>query len=373
MKRIGVIGGGQLARMMIPAAINLAIELRVFAEQQHAPASLAVTAVGDFRDVRQVADFAADLDALTFDHEHVPAEVLRAMEDSGIVVAPSSQALALTHNKVVMRQKLRELGVAQPRWCEVSETSELESAVESVGGYPCIAKKPTGGYDGKGVRVAHSASDLEDWLSQGSLLLEEKVPFVRELALLSARRTGGEWKPWAPVETRQKNGVCSEVIAPAQSLSEPQLGVAEELARRIAEGVGTVGVLAVEVFELADGSLSVNELAMRPHNSGHVFTELSTTSQFEQHLRAVADLPLGSAALVAPAGVMVNLFGGVDADAKNEAWERVPEAKIHDYGKGAREGRKVGHVVVTGDDVKSLLDKAELARSALRAAVRLDK
>ena len=365
MTKIGVVGGGQLARMMIPASIDLGIELTVFAEEEGSPASLATASVGDFRDVKQLADFAAGLDVLTFDHEHVPTLVLLELEEAGVVVAPSAEALGLTHDKIVMRERLRDFGVPQPRWSQVVDQTQLDAAIGAVGGFPCIAKKPVGGYDGNGVRVVHEASDLDDWLSEGPVLLEEKVPFVRELALLSARRRGGEWTPWAPVETRQADGVCSEVVAPALGLSEAQRGAASELAHAIAEGIQIVGVLAVEVFELEDGALLVNELAMRPHNSGHVLTELSVTSQFEQHLRAVADLPLGSSDFVAPAGVMVNLFGEVSAEGKNRAWELVPEAKIHDYGKSARPGRKVGHIVIVGDDSADLLDRAEQARDAV--------
>lgn len=365
MEKVGVIGGGQLARMMIPAAVNLGIELRVFAESEGSPADLAASVVGDFRSADEVLAFSRAVDVLTFDHEHVPIEVLREVKKTGVRVAPSAEALTLTHNKIVMRERLAQLEVAQPRWSVVSEQGERETALEAVGGFPCVAKKPVGGYDGKGVRVAHAWQDIEDWLAQGPLLLEEKVPFVRELALLSARRLAGEWVPWLPVETRQANGVCSEVIAPAPDLDTDVVSASNALARAIAEGVGILGVLAVEVFQMADGSLLVNELAMRPHNSGHVLTELSVTSQFEQHLRAVANLPLGATGFVQPAGVMVNLFGGMDPSAKEQAWTDVPDAKIHDYGKDARPGRKVGHAVVVGDDTQVLLDKALLVRQLI--------
>ncbi len=368
MTKIGVVGGGQLARMMIPAAINLGIDLQVFAEAEQSPASMATTLVGDFRDTSEVVNFSQNLDVLTFDHEHVPTEVLREVENTGVPVFPSADALTLTHNKIVMRERLEELGAPQPRWTVISEQTDRESALAEVGGFPCVAKKPVGGYDGKGVRVVESWSEIEDWLAEGSLLLEEKVPFTRELALLSARRPGGEWLSWTPVETRQKNGVCSEVIAPAPDLDPSTISQSTELAGAIAEGIGIVGVLAVEVFQLPDGSLVVNELAMRPHNSGHVFTELSQTSQFEQHLRAVADLPLGATDLLQPRGVMVNLFGGIKTDSKARAWTLAPEAKIHDYGKSPRPGRKVGHVVVVGADAESLLARAEEVRQAISAS-----
>ena len=368
MKKIGVVGGGQLARMMIPAAINLGIDLQVFAEADQSPATLAATVVGDFRDPGEVVNFSRNLDVLTFDHEHVPTEVLREVEKTGVPIFPSADALTLTHNKIVMRERLEKLGIAQPRWSVIGEQTDRKTALAGVGGFPFVAKKPVGGYDGKGVRVVEAWSEIEDWLAEGPLLLEEKVPFARELALISARRPGGEWVPWLPVETRQKKGVCSEVIAPAPNLDETTISEAEALERAIADGIGIVGVLAVEVFQLPNGSLVVNELAMRPHNSGHVFTELSRTSQFEQHLRAVADLPLGATDLLQPRGVMVNLFGGIKTDSKARAWTLAPEAKIHDYGKSPRPGRKVGHVVVVGADAESLLARAEDVRQVISAS-----
>ena len=367
MTKIGVVGGGQLARMMIPAAINLGIDLQVFAEAEQSPAALATTVVGDFRNTSEVVNFSRNLDVLTLDHEHVPTEVLQEVEKTDVSVFPSADALTLTHNKIVMRERLEELGVPQPRWSVIGEQTDRKVALAAAGGFPCVAKKPVGGYDGKGVRVVEAWSEIEDWLADGPLLLEEKVPFTRELALLSARRLGGEWVPWVPVESRQKNGVCSEVIAPAPNLDEDTISEAEALQRAIADGIGIVGVLAVEVFQLPDGSLVVNELAMRPHNSGHVFTELSVTSQFEQHLKAVADLPLGATDLLQPVGVMVNLFGGIKTGSKAHAWTLAPEAKIHDYGKSPRPGRKVGHVVVVGADADSLLARAEEVRQAISA------
>ena len=367
MKKVGVIGGGQLARMMIPAAINLGLEIRVFSETEGSPAALAVTQVGDYRSTTEVAAFARHVQVLTFDHEHVPTQVLKEIQTLGLIVSPSPEALALTQNKIVMRTKLAEIGIAQPRWsvAEAEAGAKNAHALAVMGGFPCVAKKPSGGYDGKGVRVIDSWVEIEDWLAEGPVLLEEKVPFARELALLSARRAGGEWVPWAPVETRQVDGVCSEVIAPAPGFEPASRDEADALSRRIAEGVDIVGVLAVEVFQLPDGSLLVNELAMRPHNSGHVFTELSVTSQFEQHLRAVADLPLGSTSLISPCGVMVNVFGGIDSDSRERAWTAVSEAKIHDYAKSRRSGRKVGHVVVVGDSVEIALSRAETARSII--------
>jgi len=365
MKRVGVVGGGQLARMMIPAAVNLGIDIRVFAESENSSATLAARVVGNYRSQQEVSAFSSDLDVLTFDHEHVPTDVLIAVRDQGVVVSPSPEALTLTHNKIVMRHKLADIGVPQPRWSVAGESRSRDESLSAVGGFPCVAKKPIGGYDGKGVRVITSWDQIGDWLDDGDVLLEEKVPFVRELGLLSARSESGEWVPWLPVETRQLDGVCAEVIAPAPGLSDQDVAESDFLARSIADSIGVVGVLAVEVFQNDDGRLLVNELAMRPHNSGHIFTELSVTSQFEQHLRAVADLPLGSPAFTANAAVMVNLFGEIPEDSKREAWRAVPEAKIHDYGKEPRDGRKVGHISVVGSDADKVYARAIEARSFL--------
>jgi 5-(carboxyamino)imidazole ribonucleotide synthase len=356
MVKIGVVGGGQLARMMIPAAINLGFDVKVFAESSDASASLAVTQVGDYRNETELVGFASEVDVITFDHEHVPTSVLEAVRRTGVAVYPSPEALRLTHNKIDMRARLQELGLPQPLWTVSTSAASFPEDLGAVGGFPCVAKKPVGGYDGKGVRIITSPEEIEDWLSDGPVLLEEKVEFVRELAQLGARSPSGEWQTWDPVETTQVGGVCSEVIAPAPGLTEGLDKESRHLASQIAREVDVVGVLAVELFETADGRLLVNELAMRPHNSGHVFTELSQTSQFEQHLRAVAGFPLGATGFLAPRGVMVNLFGGIEEDRMKQALRRYQEAKIHSYQKSARPGRKAGHVVAVGDELLPILE-----------------
>lgn len=363
--RVGVVGGGQLARMMVPAAIGLGIDIFVFAESSGSSAKLATSHVGDFAQLEELSAFSATVDVLTFDHEHVPIPLLEALVKRGEMVAPSPTALVLVQNKIIMRKALAELGLPQPRWAEVAQLDELPAAVESVGGFPCVAKLPVGGYDGKGVRVVTELGEIHEWISQGPVLIEEKVQFVRELSQLGARNVSGDWAAWPAVETRQTHGVCSEVIAPALGLQVEQSAQAEVIARRIAEEVGVIGVLAVELFEDSKGNLLINELAMRPHNSGHVFTELSITSQFEQHLRAVSNMPLGSTALIAPAGVMVNILGGVDEVLAAKARAQFPEAKIHDYQKQARAGRKAGHVVVIGPQYEALLENGRAVRDIL--------
>ena len=365
MVTIGVVGGGQLARMMIPAAINLGVDIAVFSESEGSSAKLATTHLGDYTNLEELSEFCAGVDVLTFDHEHVPLELLETLAEGGLPVSPPPQALALVQNKLVMRRALGDLGLPQPRWAEAADESELTGAVESVGGFPCIAKLPVGGYDGKGVCVVTELDDLGEWITQGPVLIEEKVEFRRELSQLGARSSSGEWASWPVVETCQSEGVCSEVIAPAPETSAAQSADAAALAKRIAAEVGVIGVLAVELFEDSDGQLLINELAIRPHNSGHVFTELSVTSQFEQHLRAVSNMPLGSTALVAERGVMVNIFGGVDLNLASRARSEFPEAKIHSYQKQPRLGRKAGHVVITGLADANLLQTGIAIRDIL--------
>ena len=350
MTRVGVVGGGQLARMMIPAAINLDVDLCVFAQEPHSPASLAVERIGDYGDFEELWEFAKNVDVVTFDHEHVPIAHLTELQDRGVVVSPPPEALALTHSKIVMRRALESLGIPQPLWTVVKTAQEADEAAEAVGGFPCIAKLPTGGYDGKGVRIINSFADIEDWLASSEVLLEELVDFSRELAQLSARNNQGEWRAWELVETRQEGGVCASVTAPAREFSQEIVSRARDIAKLISVEFNVVGVMAVELFHCVDGRVLVNELAMRPHNSGHIFTELSRTSQFEQHLRAVVGYPLGSTELVAELGVMVNVFTEIVPERVKVALRKFPEAKLHSYGKEPRKGRKVGHISVVGHD-----------------------
>ena len=371
--RVGVIGGGQLARMMIVPAINLGIDLKVLAETENSSANLATTAVGDYTDMKTVMDFAKGVDVITFDHEHVPLHILEAVEAAGISVQPPSKALAHAQNKLVMRQALEKIGAPNPHWLAVSSASELDAFIAEFGP-EVIVKTPIGGYDGKGVRVVSSSAEVSDWFEPaalaslgGQLLAEEKVNFIRELAQLSAKNPSGEFRAWPVVETRQKNGVCSEVLAPAPNISKELAEQAKQIAELISS-LGVTGNLAVEMFETSDGKLLVNELAMRPHNSGHFSIEGSTTSQFEQHLRAVLDLPLGDTTCAEPS-VMVNLLGVSD---EVDFVENYPEllgqfssAKLHSYGKSPRIGRKLGHITVVGGSQEAALDTALKARASI--------
>jgi len=369
--RVGVIGGGQLARMMIAPAVELGIEIRVLAEEEGMSAALAASSVGDYHDAETVLAFARDIDVITFDHEHVPQDVLAALVDADVAVHPGPAPLAVAQDKLVMRARMAELGLPQPDWATVADAAELQAFLDDHGGR-AVVKTPRGGYDGKGVRVVGAATEADDWFAAlaedgngGSLLVEELVDFTRELAQQVARRPSGEVRAYPVVETVQRGGVCAEVVAPAPRADARVQRVAAEIGVAVAEGLGVTGMLAVELFETSDERILINELAMRPHNSGHWTQDGAVTSQFEQHLRAVLDLPLGSTDARADWTVMVNVLGGPAEGTLEErfpaALEAHPAAKVHTYGKAPRPGRKVGHVNVSGDDLDDVVYEARAA------------
>ncbi len=370
MVRIGVIGGGQLARMMQPAAIALGLNLQVLAETENSSAHQAVTMVGDYTNLETLKSFAKTVDVITFDHEHVPVSHLKQLEDDGVLVRPGSAALIHAQNKLIMRQAMERLNLPQPSWQEIKSEKDLADFLAQH--KEAVVKTPIGGYDGKGVRVVSATQQVSDWLANlesfgGSLLAEQKINFTRELSQLSARNPSGDFTTWPLVQTIQKDGVCSEVIAPAPGSIRQE--IASKIAQTIAEGLGVTGVLAVELFEDETGNYLINELAMRPHNSGHFSIEGSVTSQFEQHLRAVADLPLGSTAMKTDVAVMVNLLGVDDSNGFVEHYSKVmanhPIIKFHSYEKAPRQGRKMGHLTAVGSDWKKLVADASNARDEL--------
>ncbi|HQY97032.1 MAG TPA: 5-(carboxyamino)imidazole ribonucleotide synthase [Phycicoccus sp.] len=388
---VGIIGGGQLARMCVGPAEALGLTLSVLAEAVDASAALVVPSspVGAHTDVAEVLDFARSCDVVTFDHEHVPADVLEALVSAGVSLHPSPAALVFAQDKGAMRARLAAAGIPCPRWRMVSAgegTTEeamayAVAAVRDFGaevGWPLVIKTPRGGYDGKGVLVADSVEEVMPWLeralaSDDGVLLEERVDFVRELAALVARSPSGQASAWPVVETVQTDGVCTEVIAPAPGLGDQAASAISEVALRIARELDVTGVLAVELFELRDGRVVVNELAMRPHNSGHWSMDGAVTGQFEQHLRAVLDLPLGSPRPLAPWSVMTNVLGGEDEELYStyrHVMARDPGAKVHIYGKAVRPGRKIGHVNVVGDDLESLRARASHAAAYIQGSVR---
>ncbi|MFM6852361.1 MAG: 5-(carboxyamino)imidazole ribonucleotide synthase [Terrabacter sp.] len=386
---VGVVGGGQLARMMQGPAVELGLQLSVLAESDTAAAALVVPSspVGEHTDLDTVRAFAEHCDVVTFDHEHVPPEVLEALEADGIAIHPTRAALRFAQDKLAMRERLSDLGIACPRWARATTADEVTAFGDEVG-WPIIAKTPRGGYDGKGVAVAASADDVADWLARvgepgplaDGLLLEEKVDFVRELAVLIARSPSGQAAAWPVVETVQADGICTEVLAPAPTLDPDLASVATEAGLRIAGELEVTGVLAVEMFEVRPGkggeaAYVVNELAMRPHNSGHWTMDGAVTGQFEQHLRAVLDLPLGDPRARAPWTVMANVLGG-DRPEHEELYSayrhimaRDPGAKVHVYGKGVRPGRKIGHVNVSSADLDDARERAGHAADYLRGVI----
>jgi len=370
---VGMVGTGQLARMTHQAAISLGLSLRVLAESADDAAALVARDVelGDSRSLEDLRAFAKSCDVLTFDHEHVPGEHLRVLEDDGTVVRPGTQPLLAAQDKAHMRTRLAALGVPVPHWRVVHGLGDVEDFAAEAG-WPVVLKATTGGYDGHGVWFAADAAAARQVLDRGvSLLVEEHVPMVRELAAVVARSPYGQGAAWPVVETVQRDGVCVEVLAPAPGLAEDRALQAQALALRIAAELGVTGVLAVELFD-TEGGLLVNELAMRPHNSAHWTLGGARTSQFEQHLRAVLDWPLGATTMTAPCVAMANVLGGPDAGSGGDpehrlfvAMARDPALRIHLYGKSARPGRKLGHVTALGHDLAETRERARAGAALL--------
>jgi 5-(carboxyamino)imidazole ribonucleotide synthase len=361
---VGMIGAGQLARMTHQAAIALGQTLKVLAGDPAESAAVVTPATiyGDYRSIEDLRGFAKGCTVVTFDHEHVPQDALQALVAEGVEIQPRPAALLHAQDKQVMRARLAEFGLPQPRWAPVDSISDVEAF-----GLPCVLKAATGGYDGKGVWMCDTPADAQTVLASGiRLIAEERMPLQRELAIQIARSPRGETAVYPVVETVQTGGICTEVIAPAPRLDEATAAEAARIATAIAEKLDVCGMLAVELFQTSKG-LFVNELAMRAHNSGHWTIEGARTSQFEQHLRAVLDYPLGSTETAAPYTVMANVLGGRPGGRRlDERLQHLlaedPGAHVHLYGKAVRPGRKIGHVTVCGDDPETL------RRRALRAA-----
>ncbi|WP_432064396.1 5-(carboxyamino)imidazole ribonucleotide synthase [Streptomyces sp. C10-9-1] len=372
---VGMVGGGQLARMTHEAGIPLGLKFKLLSDTPQDSAAQVVgdVVVGDHRDLDTLRAFARGCDVITFDHEHVPIEHLRALEADGIPVRPGPDALVHAQDKGVMRERLDAIGVPCPRHRIVADPADAAAFAEEVGGFPVILKTVRGGYDGKGVWFVRSQAEAEAPFKAGvPVLAEEKVDFVRELAANIVRSPHGQAVAYPVVESRQVDGVCDTVIAPAPGLGAELSGQAQELALRIARELGVVGHLAVELFETTDGRILVNELAMRPHNSGHWTQDGAVTSQFANHVRAVLDLPLGDPRPRAPWTVMCNVLGGDYPDMYQgylHCMARDPQLKIHMYGKDVKPGRKVGHVNTFGDDLDDVLERARHAADYLRGTI----
>jgi 5-(carboxyamino)imidazole ribonucleotide synthase len=368
---VGVIGGGQLARMMQQPAIALGVGLRVLATSMQESAAQVVRDVrlGRHDVLSDVLAFAEGCDVITFDHEHVPADILTELESRGYAVRPGSSALAHAQDKIVMREALTAAGLPCPSWT-VAESAQDAAEFGASTGWPIIAKTSRGGYDGRGVWVVNDESEFAELISSTTLtpgarwLLEERVDFTSELSAQVARSPHGQAVAYPVVRTVQTDGICTEVVAPAPDLSDELAVLAQSIALKVAGDLDVVGMLAVEMFHTRDGRVVINELAMRPHNSGHWTIDGAHTSQFENHLRAVLDLPLGDPALVAPHAVMVNVLGADKPDMYHpylHTMARDPGLKVHMYGKDVRPGRKNGHVTVVGNDLSDLLARAHHA------------
>ena len=383
---VGMVGAGQLARMTCQASIGLGIGFRVLAASAADSAALicADTVTGDYTDPAGLLAFARGCDVVTFDHEQVPGGQLAELEKaaaagSGPAVRPGRAALRYTQDKLAMRERLRALGVPCPRYAPVTGLDGVQECAARWG-WPVVLKAVTGGYDGRGVWVCGTPAEAEAVLAHPvAVFAEEHVAFGAELAALVARSPHGQAAAYPVVQTVQRGGVCHEVLAPAPGLPPGLAAEAQRMALALAAELDVTGLLAVELF-LDGGGLLVNELAMRPHNSGHWTIEGARTSQFEQHLRAVLDLPLGDPRLAAPHAVMANIFGAGPAGSVGsppragtaDIFSRYvhvmaadPGVKVHLYGKQARPGRKIGHVTVLGSDVAGLRDRAARAAAYL--------
>ena len=353
---VGVIGAGQLARMSIAPATALGVNLLLLAaDSNDSAAQIAQHVVGDYTDLQTVREFAAQCDVVTFEHELIPLSIVKALEADGVVVRPSSASFLYSQDKAAMRQKLQAFPSPQ---------FQIVTAVSQVREFPVIAKAITGGYDGRGVWKVDSEKELDDLLHQmPKLLVEELIEFDYEIAVMVARSPHGQATTWAPTQTVQKDGICVMTISPAPQLSTALSEKAQKLALDIAAEVGVVGVMAVEMFVKGD-DLFINELAMRPHNSGHWTIEGSHTSQFEQHVRAVLDLPLGDPSMTAPIAVMGNVLGGSKTDMYRpflHLMARTPALNFHQYKKDVRPGRKIGHVTLLGKDLVELTNEVQHA------------
>lgn len=370
-----MVGGGQLARMTHEAGIPLGVRFKLLSDgpQDSAAQVVGDVVVGDYRDLETLRAFARGCDVVTFDHEHVPTEHLRALQAEGVVVRPGPDALVHAQDKGVMRERLTAIGVPCPRHRIVEDPRDVEAFAAEGSGFPVVLKTVRGGYDGKGVWVVRDVEGAAEPFRAGvPVLAEEKVDFVRELAANVVRSPHGQAVAYPVVESVQVDGVCDTVIAPAPELSDELAAHAQQLALTIAKELDVVGHLAVELFETADGRVLVNELAMRPHNSGHWTQDGAATSQFENHLRAVLDLPLGDPRPRSRWTVMSNVLGGDYPDmyfAYLHCMARDPALRIHMYGKDVKPGRKVGHVNTYGDDLADVRERARHAADYLRGTI----
>lgn len=355
--RVGVVGAGQLAHMMGEAAPDLGLELTVLAASPDDSATTTIgnVVLGEATDAAALARLAQNVEVITFDHELVDLDTLEALEAAGTVLRPSPRALRFSVDKAFQRRVFSEHGLAVPRFLVVSDVTDPRIApfLDGLDGPP-VVKASRGGYDGRGVVMTDSREGalaaIAEMADRGDVVVEETVALRGEVAQLAARAADGTVHLYPVVSTVQRNGMCTEVRFPSD-LDDATIAEAHDLTSAVAQLVEGVGVMAVEYFVTDDGLL-INEIALRPHNSGHWTIEGATTSQFAQHLRAVSGRSLGDVNALAPCAVMVNVVGA-EAPGSVDAARAVPDVFVHDYGKSWRPGRKLGHVTALGNEPQS--------------------
>jgi 5-(carboxyamino)imidazole ribonucleotide synthase len=368
--RLGIIGGGQLARMTAIAALPLGCEVIVLEKNPSSPAARLSpdSVVGDWNDPATLSKFAERCDVISLENEFVDAAALEVLENAGHQVFPGTKCIAVTQDKFAQKSTLQKFGIAVPQFCAVSSPAEIIAAGKNFG-WPLVLKTRRNGYDGKGNFTLKSESDIAaGWQTLGGgkneLMVEAWFPFVKELAVIVTRGRDGATAVYPVVETIQRNHVCHVVKAPAQ-ISDELAKRASALAKRAVEAVGGVGSFGVEMFLSSDGELAINELAPRVHNSGHYTIEACDCSQFENHVRAVLGWPLGNPRMVAPAAVMVNLLGTEKTSGEPRGLQnalRQAGARVHIYGKlTSGVGRKMGHITVLENSVEEAQAVAERA------------
>lgn len=369
---VAILGGGQLARMMCAAATRLGVRTRVYQAAETGPCAFARDVVtGAWDDADALRAFLAPADVVTLDYEAVDLTTVRSVLPDGVEIRPGPQTMEWVADKIFQRDRAREAGLPVGPTAACRTLDELRAAGERLG-YPLMLKRPRNSYDGYGNRTAKSPNDLAEahaMLGGGEVLAEGWVPFELELATMVARRPGGEAVVYPVVATYQKDHKCEAVEVPA-AVSPEIMARARDLALRAAEAYGCVGVVGVEMFLLSDGEVWLNEIAPRPHNTGHYTLDACATSQFENHLRAVLDMPLGDTSLLAPAAAMVNVIGNRTGPTENRGLDRalaVTGASVHLYGKDdVRPGRKMGHVTALGPDVATARARATKAAGEIQ-------
>ena len=373
--RLGIVGGGQLARMTAMTALQLGCDVVVLERNPFSPAATLAThsLVGDWNTAEALLELAGQVDIVSLENEFVDAGHLRVLEERGHTVWPTARTIGLVQDKFIQKQTLEAAGLPVPKMRAVNDLNEFAEAVMDFG-LPLLLKARRNAYDGKGNATIRTTADLESaWERLGgnngnALFVEEFCDFTNELAVIITRSRNGETATYPVVETVQRNHVCHLVRAPAPVPCEIATRAAE-VARRAVEAVGAVGSFGVEMFLTRGGEVIVNELAPRVHNSGHYTIEACVCSQFENHVRAVLGLPLGSTRMIAPAAVMVNLLGTVHAPGRPLGLDRalaVPGAHVHLYGKAmSGAGRKMGHVTALGETL------ADAEQAATRCAAEI--